>query len=51
MRLKHSINCVLCTERMQFLYVRIKDGLKNFDREICRSKIRHQMTENENTVD
>ena len=42
MRLKHSIKYVLCTERMQFRYVRIKDGLKNFDRGSCRLKIRHE---------
>ena len=42
MRLKHSIKCVLCTERMQFHCVRVKDGLKSFDREICWLIIRHE---------
>jgi len=43
MRLKHSIKCVLCTERMQFHYIHAEDGLKNFDREICRLMIRREL--------
>ena len=42
MCLKSSINCVLCLERMLFHYVRVKDGLKNFDRKIFRLEIRHE---------
>ena len=42
MCLKSSINCVLCLERMLFHYVRVKDGLKHFDRKIFRLEIRHE---------
>ena len=40
MRLKFSIICVLCTETMIFHYVRVKNCLKNYDRENFRLNIR-----------